>query len=229
MARNVVRSFARRAGEAPGRRPFDPAGSGWKRAIRKALNPAGSAGRKHGTGACRRSRPAEPRLSRREAPPTMLRSTPNTRNRSRHLDRAGWLLWARDVRPAPRALGDAARALRAAAGAAARPRARRSTCPDTWVTIVVAARAGGAVLPLHRPQAARTAHHAPRARARGARTEDVSARLSEISALFQVSTTLHLQLKLDLVLEIIVRRVVFTLRAQQASIMLLRPRDAASS
>ena len=55
--------------------------------------------------------------------------------------------------------------------------------------------------------------------------EDVGTRLSELSALFQVSTTLNLQLKLDVILEIIVRRVVSTLRAQQASIMIYNPED----
>lgn len=51
-------------------------------------------------------------------------------------------------------------------------------------------------------------------------TGDVRTRLSEISALFQMSTSLNLQLRLDVILEIIVRRVVSSLRAQQASIML---------
>ena len=51
--------------------------------------------------------------------------------------------------------------------------------------------------------------------------QDVRARLSELSALFQVSTTLQLQLRPDVMLEIIVRRVISTLRAQQASVMLL--------
>jgi signal transduction histidine kinase len=53
--------------------------------------------------------------------------------------------------------------------------------------------------------------------------EDVESRLGELSALFQASTTLQLQLRLDLILEIIVRRVVSTLKAQQASIMILDP------
>ncbi|MBI1799007.1 MAG: GAF domain-containing sensor histidine kinase [Candidatus Eisenbacteria bacterium] len=53
--------------------------------------------------------------------------------------------------------------------------------------------------------------------------EDVRARLSELSALFQVSTSLNLHLPLDAILEIIVRRVVATLRAQQASIMIFNP------
>lgn len=52
---------------------------------------------------------------------------------------------------------------------------------------------------------------------------NVSTRLSELSALFQLSTTLNLQLQLDDILEIVVRRVVSTLRAQQASIMILDP------
>lgn len=51
--------------------------------------------------------------------------------------------------------------------------------------------------------------------------EDVGTRLSELSALFQVSTTLQLQLRPDIILEIIVRRVVSTLKAQQASIMIM--------
>lgn len=55
--------------------------------------------------------------------------------------------------------------------------------------------------------------------------EAVRARLSELSALFQVSTTLNLQLRLGVILEIIVRRVVSTLRAQQASIMIYNPED----
>jgi len=54
---------------------------------------------------------------------------------------------------------------------------------------------------------------------------DIRTRLSELSALFQVSTTLNLQLRLDVILEIIVRRVVSTLKAQQASIMLYNPAD----
>jgi len=57
----------------------------------------------------------------------------------------------------------------------------------------------------------------------GLEREDVESRLSELSSLFQASTTLQLQLRLDLILEIIVRRVVSTLRAQQASIMILDP------
>ena len=53
--------------------------------------------------------------------------------------------------------------------------------------------------------------------------EDVRTRLSEVSALFTLATSLNLQLKLEVILEIIVRRVVSTLRAQQASIMLYDP------
>jgi signal transduction histidine kinase len=54
-------------------------------------------------------------------------------------------------------------------------------------------------------------------------TEDVRTRLGELSALFQMSTSLNLQLRLDVILEIIVRRVVSSLRAQQASIMIYNP------
>lgn len=52
---------------------------------------------------------------------------------------------------------------------------------------------------------------------------DVRTRLSELSELFQLSTTLNLQLQLDDILEITVRRVVAALRAQQASIMIYDP------
>lgn len=53
--------------------------------------------------------------------------------------------------------------------------------------------------------------------------QDARTRLSEISALFQLSTTLNLQLHLSAILEIIVRRVIATLKAQQASIMIYNP------
>jgi signal transduction histidine kinase len=49
---------------------------------------------------------------------------------------------------------------------------------------------------------------------------DVRTRLSELTALFHVSATINLQLNLGGILEIIVRRVVSALKAQQASIML---------
>jgi signal transduction histidine kinase len=56
-----------------------------------------------------------------------------------------------------------------------------------------------------------------------AEKENVGTRLNELSALFQVSTLLNLPLRLDDILEIIVRRVVSTLRAQQASVMIWNP------
>ena len=56
--------------------------------------------------------------------------------------------------------------------------------------------------------------------------ENVRTRLSELSALFQLSTTLNLQLRLEDILEIIVRRVVSTLKAQQASIMIYNPESS---
>lgn len=55
--------------------------------------------------------------------------------------------------------------------------------------------------------------------------QETATRLSELSALFQVSTTLNLQLQLNVILEIIVRRVVSTLHAQQASIMIYNPEE----
>jgi signal transduction histidine kinase len=58
-----------------------------------------------------------------------------------------------------------------------------------------------------------------------AELEDVTARLSEISALFQLATTLNLRIEVDDIVGLIVRRVVATLRAQQASIMLYDPKS----
>jgi signal transduction histidine kinase len=54
-------------------------------------------------------------------------------------------------------------------------------------------------------------------------SEDVRTRLSEISGLFQMSTSLNLHLRLEVMLEIIVRRVVSSLHAQGASIMIYNP------
>ncbi|MFN8586675.1 MAG: GAF domain-containing sensor histidine kinase [Candidatus Eisenbacteria bacterium] len=54
------------------------------------------------------------------------------------------------------------------------------------------------------------------------RERDASrARMSELLALFEVSTSLQLQLRLDTILEILVRRVVATFKAQQASVMIV--------
>ena len=47
------------------------------------------------------------------------------------------------------------------------------------------------------------------------------ARMSELMALFEVSTSLQLQLRVDMILEILVRRVVATFKAQQASVMIV--------
>lgn len=55
--------------------------------------------------------------------------------------------------------------------------------------------------------------------------EDTRTRLSEITTLFQLATAVNLELPLDTVLAIIVRRVVGALKAQQASIMLFDPDD----
>ena len=53
--------------------------------------------------------------------------------------------------------------------------------------------------------------------------QDMTTRLFELSELFQVSTALNVQFQLDTILEIIVRRVVSALKAQQASIMIYNP------
>ena len=54
--------------------------------------------------------------------------------------------------------------------------------------------------------------------------EDLRTRLSELTTLFQLATALNLELSVDSILGIIVRRVVAALKAQQASIMLYNPK-----
>jgi signal transduction histidine kinase len=51
--------------------------------------------------------------------------------------------------------------------------------------------------------------------------DSARARMSELMALFEVSTSLQLQLRVDMILEILVRRVVATFKAQQASVMIV--------
>lgn len=53
--------------------------------------------------------------------------------------------------------------------------------------------------------------------------ESMRARLSEVSILFEVATSLNLPLPLESILNIMVRRVVAALKAQQASVMLYNP------
>ena len=53
--------------------------------------------------------------------------------------------------------------------------------------------------------------------------EDLRTRLTEISNLFEVATKLNLRLPVDSILNIMVRRVVDALKAQQASVMLYNP------
>jgi len=71
-------------------------------------------------------------------------------------------------------------------------------------------------LQLHRMHVTLTAEEAE--------LEDLRARLSELTTLFQLATALNLQLSVDTILGIIVRRVVAALKAQQASIMLYNPK-----
>jgi signal transduction histidine kinase len=142
--------------------------------------------------------------------------------RTRHLDRAGWLLWAVTF-VLLLAFTATLPALYAPLLELLGRRADELNLPDPWVTSV--SLLGLVVLfCLYTVTKQREIHFMRAALAKEERgREDVNARFSEISALFQLSTTLHLQLKLDHVLEIIVRRVVFTMRAQQASIMLCDP------
>ena len=55
--------------------------------------------------------------------------------------------------------------------------------------------------------------------------ENLRARLTEISNLFEVATELNLRLPVETILSIMVRRVVSALKAQQASVMLFNPEN----
>lgn len=145
-----------------------------------------------------------------------------TEIRTRQLQRAGWMLWA------------AAFALLIVLA---------GVVPTLYARVVTLAGSEGLVLGLDDPYMVtialaglvllfclytvlqqRELHRATAALDREEQDRaDAGVRLSELSALFQVSTTLQLQLRSDVILEIIVRRVVSTLKAQQASIMILEP------
>lgn len=150
--------------------------------------------------------------------------TTRTEIRWVHLQRAGWMLWA------------AAFALLIALTA---------TVPALYVRVLGLSGPGEPPPPIDNPYVftvalaglvvlfclytvmqQRELHRAVKALSREENDrQDASVRLNELTALFQVSTTLQLQLRSDVVLEIIVRRVVSTLKAQQASIMILEPEN----
>ncbi|MCC6649894.1 MAG: HAMP domain-containing histidine kinase [Candidatus Eisenbacteria bacterium] len=141
----------------------------------------------------------------------------------RRIDRAGWLLWT--------ATFALLLALTATVPALYYPLlelGRRSgdarpLLRDEWVAIV--GLAGLVVLfCLYTITKQREIHVMRQALETEERERDTArTRLSEMLALFEVSTTLQLQLRLDVILEILVRRVVSTFKAQQASVMIMDP------
>ena len=147
---------------------------------------------------------------------------PRLEKRWKRLKRAGWMLWAATF-ALLLALAATVPALYAPLREALGQSQSGSILDDTWFATVSLL---GLVLlfclyTLLQQRELQRAHRALTEEER--EREDVSTRLSELTALFQVSTTLHLQLRPDVILEIIVRRVVSTLKAQQASVMILDP------
>jgi signal transduction histidine kinase len=151
--------------------------------------------------------------------------TPSTTEiRWKQLQRAGWMLWVAAF-ALLLALTTVVPALYARVLGFAGPQDVLAGVDNPYVVTV--ALAGLVILfclytvlqqrELHRAVLALSREESERATA--------SVRLSELTALFQVSTTLQLQLRSDVILEIIVRRVVSTLKAQQASIMILEPEN----
>ena len=147
-----------------------------------------------------------------------------TEIRWKHLQRAGWMLWAAAF-ALLLALAAAVPALYArVAGLESTSGIPAAIDNPFFVTVALA---GLVVLfCLYTIVQQRVLHRAIQALSREEDDRaDASVRLSELTALFQVSTTLQLQLRSDVILEIIVRRVVSTLKAQQASIMILDPEN----
>jgi signal transduction histidine kinase len=143
-------------------------------------------------------------------------------NRWRRLDRAGWLLWGLTF-TVLLALTATLPALYLPLGELLGQTDDDAVMHSTWVTtvtlvglvilfILYTVTKQREIILMRRTLEQETREH-----------EDLSARFSEILALFQVTANLHMQFDLDLVLEIVVRRVVSTLRAQQASVMIVDP------
>ncbi len=141
-----------------------------------------------------------------------------------HLQRAGWMLWA-----AAFALLIALTTVVPALYARVLGLTGTSELPvgiDNPYIVTVALAGLVILFCLYTILQQRELHRAVKALSREENDRvDASTRLSELTALFQVSTTLQLQLRSDVILEIIVRRVVSTLKAQQASIMILEPEN----
>jgi signal transduction histidine kinase len=142
--------------------------------------------------------------------------------RWKHLQRAGWLLWVAAFALLI-ALTTVVPALYARVLGLAGANEILAGVDNPYVVTV--ALAGLVILfCLYTVLQQRELHHAVQALSHEESEHAIaSVRLSELTALFQVSTTLQLQLRSDVILEIIVRRVVSTLKAQQASIMILEP------
>ncbi len=146
----------------------------------------------------------------------------DTTKRWQRLDRAGWLLWSltfvllialtATLPTLYLPLGDM---LQSSPGGFDRPMAWTTTVSLVGLVllfILYTVTKQRQILAMRRRLEQETREH-----------EDLGARFSEIVALFQLTSNLHMQFDLDLVLEIIVRRVVSTLRAQQASVMIVDP------
>lgn len=148
--------------------------------------------------------------------------TPRTEIRWKQLQRAGWMLWAAAF-TVLLALTSVVPTLYARVlGLAGSEGVFPGMSNPVVVTLVLAALV--VVFCVYTVAQQRELHRAVHALTHEeTEHEDSSVRLSELTALFQMSTTLQLQLRSDVILEIIVRRVVSTLKAQQASIMILDP------
>ncbi len=149
-------------------------------------------------------------------------TTPTTEIRWKQLQRAGWMLWVAAF-ALLLALTTVVPALYARVLGLAGPHEVVAGVDNPYVVTV--ALAGLIILfCLYTALQQRELHRAVQALSREENDRaTASVRLSELTALFQVSTTLQLQLRSDVILEIIVRRVVSTLKAQQSSIMILEP------
>ena len=148
--------------------------------------------------------------------------TSQTESRWQQLQRAGWMLWAATFAVLLAFAGVVPTLYARVVGLAGREGTVPWLANPAVVTIALALLV--IAFGVHTVQQQRELHRALQALSNEERErEDSSVRLSELTALFQMSTSLQLHLRSDVILEIIVRRVISTLKAQQASIMILEP------
>ena len=146
---------------------------------------------------------------------------PNVSSEWRRIDRAGWLLWTATFALLLSLTATVPALYYPLLDLTGRGADGQSILKNEWVAVV--GLVGLVVLfCLYTITKQREVEVMRRALESEERERDAArARMSELMALFEVSTSLQLQLRVDMILEILVRRVVATFKAQQASVMIV--------